>query len=310
MEDWGVATGLATSGDAAAGPAELSRASGARTDERIIELWLHGKGENTKKAYLNDLSRFLEFQEGKPLRTVTLADLQDFSDFLCEVLRAPASRARTLACIKSLFSFGYRVGYLPFDVGRAVRLPALRDERAERILAESEVHSMIALTTNKRDRVLLKILYVGGLRVAEALSLRTRDLKQREEGGQVSLFGKGDKSRAVLLPEGVFSELWSLADHGDPDAPLFRSRKSGEDGTSRAITARQAERMVKAAAERAGIKERVSPHWMRHAHASHALERGAKLHLVKATLGHASVATTGRYLHARPDESSAMFLAT
>ncbi len=45
------------------------------------------------------------------------------------------------------------MGYLPFDVGRAVRLPALRDERAERILAEPEVHSMIALTTNKRDRV-------------------------------------------------------------------------------------------------------------------------------------------------------------
>ncbi len=90
---------------------------------------------------------------------------------------------------------------LPFDVGREGRAAAHHHghERAERILTESEVHSMIALTTNKRDRVLLKILYVGGLRVAEALSLRTRDLKQRDEGGQVSLFGKGDKSHAVLL---------------------------------------------------------------------------------------------------------------
>ena len=59
---------------------------------------------------------------------------------------------------------------------------------------------------------------------------------------------------------------------------------------------------------RAGIEKRVSPHWMRHAHASHALDRSAPIHLVQATLGHASVSTTGRYLHARPNESSSFYL--
>jgi integrase/recombinase XerD len=54
--------------------------------------------------------------------------------------------------------------------------------------------------------------------------------------------------------------------------------------------------------------EVVSPHWLRHAHATHALERQAPIHLVAATLGHASVATTGRYLHARPTDSSALYL--
>jgi len=53
----------------------------------------------------------------------------------------------------------------------------------------------------------------------------------------------------------------------------------------------------------------VSAHWLRHAHASHALDRGAPIHLVQATLGHASVATTGRYLHARPNDSSSRYLA-
>ena len=53
----------------------------------------------------------------------------------------------------------------------------------------------------------------------------------------------------------------------------------------------------------------MSPHWLRHAHATHALERGAPIHIVQATLGHASVATTGRYLHARPTDSSARYLA-
>ena len=64
-----------------------------------------------------------------------------------------------------------------------------------------------------------------------------------------------------------------------------------------------------AAAVAAGLGERPSPHWLRHAHATHALERGAPIHLVQATLGHASVATTGRYLHARPTDSSSRYLA-
>jgi site-specific recombinase XerD len=56
------------------------------------------------------------------------------------------------------------------------------------------------------------------------------------------------------------------------------------------------------------IEAKVSPHWLRHAYATHALERGCSIHLVQATLGHASVGTTGRYLHARPTDSSARFM--
>jgi integrase/recombinase XerD len=91
-----------------------------------------------------------------------------------------------------------------------------------------------------------------------------------------------------------------------------RSRKRAQGGGPRPITSRQAERIVKQAATEAGLKNAssVSPHWLRHAHASHAMDRGAKIHLVRGTLGHASVATTGRYLHARPDESSALFLGS
>jgi integrase/recombinase XerD len=68
-------------------------------------------------------------------------------------------------------------------------------------------------------------------------------------------------------------------------------------------------RIVAKAAARAGLELSVSPHWLRHSHATHALERGAPIHLVAATLGHASVATTGKYLHARPTDSSSNYLA-
>lgn len=289
--------------------------SGASTDERLIGLWLHGKSESTVEAYRGALAAFAGFAGGKPLRTVTLSDLQEYADDISDAF-APATQAKLLAAMKSLFSFGHQVGYLPFDVGRPVKLPSRKDDRAERILSADDVHSMIAAAGKGRNRALLRLLYIGGLRVAEAVDLRTRDLRERgvaddgKGGGQVTLFGKGRKTRVVLLPASLWTELFALA-LPHPDAPMFRSRKKGPGGEPSSITPRQAERVVKDAAIRAGLSNAsdVSPHWLRHAHASHAMDRGAKVHLVQATLGHASVATTGRYLHARPDESSALFLA-
>lgn len=291
--------------------------SGAETDERLIELWLHGKSQATREFYLSAYTAFLRFTSGASLRAVTLGDLQEFADELEESF-ALSTQAKNLAALKSLLSFGHQTGYLPFDVGKALNLPRRRDELAERILTPDEVHSMIAEARGPegRDRTLLRALYIGGMRVAEAINLRTRDVRERPNytggtagAGQVTLFGKGDKTRRVLLPAGFFEALEELA-LPEPQAPLFRSRKRGPHGGSMPIGVRQAERIVKTTARKAGLKNasEISPHWLRHAHASHSLERGAKVHLVQATLGHASVATTGRYLHARPDESSALFL--
>ena len=116
------------------------------------------------------------------------------------------------------------------------------------------------------------------------------------------MFGKGGKTRVLLLSTATWKVLTALRGEAVPDAPVFLSRKGG------ALDPSAVHRIVKAAAARTGLATNVSAHWLRHAHASHALDRGAPIHLVQATLGHASVATTGRYLHARPSESSARFL--
>lgn len=284
---------------------ELSPASPSRivdrtaTDERIVDLWLHGRSPHTQRAYRADIARFLTFV-ATPLATLTLGDVQAFADSL-EGL-APSSRARTLAAIKSLLAFGQRTGYLPLNVGAAVKLPPRKDTLAERILSETQVLRLLALEPNHRNQVLLRLLYVAGLRVSEIAELKWRDLQARDETGQVTVFGKGGKTRVVLLPVSVWHDLETFG-WGPADAPVFRSRRGGHlDPTA-------VERLVLKAAQRAGIEGKVSPHWLRHAHATHALDRGAPIHLVQATLGHASVATTGRYLHARPTDSSARYLA-
>ena len=161
---------------------------------------------------------------------------------------------------------------------------------------------MIALEKESRNRVLMLLLYTAGLRVSEACNLRGRNLRTRGDTGQLTIYGKGGKTRAILLPAAMWQDLLSLDALANPDAPVFRSR------TGKALDRSRVLRIVQEAAKRAGVEGGVSPHWLRHAHATHSLERGAPIHLVQATLGHASVATTSRYLHARPSQSSAEFI--
>jgi integrase/recombinase XerD len=127
--------------------------------------------------------------------------------------------------------------------------------------------------------------------------------------GQASVYGKGGKARVVLLPVSVWRELRALRAAlptvGD-EAPVFVAR------LGRRLEVSAARRVVYAAAKKAGLptgKGGASPHWLRHAHATHALEQGgAGVHLVKAALGHASLATTSKDLHARPGDRSALRL--
>src|SRR4051812_28834120 len=120
-------------------------------------------------------------------------------------------------------------------------------------------------------------------------------------------YGKGGKTCSIQLPCSVWTLLTELRPQLAPSGPVFGSRKKKGREVPR-MCKEQMWRIVRKAARRAGIELNVSPHWLRHAHGSHALDRGAPIHLVQATLGHSSIATTGRYLHARPKESSGKFL--
>ncbi|MBI4643352.1 MAG: tyrosine-type recombinase/integrase [Deltaproteobacteria bacterium] len=264
-------------------------------------MWLHGRPPTTQKAYAYEVQGVLA-AVGKPLAQITLGDLQSYFSTLESL--APASRARAINAVKSLFSFAQRIGYLHFNPAAAVQGPKIKNTLAERILSEAQVHRLLALEPHPRNRVLLRLMYAAGLRVSEVCGLKWRDMQERQEGaGQITIFGKGGKTRVVLLSPETWTEVLALKGEGGADAPVFPSRKGKGH-----LHPSQVKRIIQAAAERAGIAAPVSPHWLRHAHASHALDRGAPIHLVQATLGHASVATTGRYLHARPEDSSARYL--
>jgi len=276
---------------------------------RLINLWLHKfKSAHTRRAYEADIREFLNFIHDKPIDQVTYEDLQEFDEAVAfdkmGKARSNASINRKLAAVRSLLTFGCdKIRVLPTNVGVVVDGRPVKDALAERILTEEQVFRMFALEDNQRNVALLRFLYYTGVRVSEACQLRWRDLIDRGNGeGQATVFGKRGKTRVVLIPQKAWRSILELRGEVKTDTPVFISQRGG------AIDESQVFRIVRAAARKAGIEANVSPHWLRHAHGSHSMDRGAPLHLVQANLGHANPATTGRYLHARPGDGSGRYL--
>ncbi|MDX7952158.1 tyrosine-type recombinase/integrase [Lichenihabitans sp. Uapishka_5] len=269
-------------------------------DADLVRTWLgRHESKHTRDNYARQARRYIAYVD-RPLRELRASDVLSYLATL--LAQTPATRANATAALKSLFSFGHDIGYLPLNVGKVVKAPAVKNTLAERIMSEADATRLIALVPGPRNRALLTLAYGGGLRASEVCALRWLDLAAREGAGQVTVFGKGGKTRVVLLSVNTWKVLAAIRGDALPDTVVFASRKG--DALSRV----QLHRIVKAAAARAGLSADVSAHWLRHAHASHSLDRGAPIHLVQATLGHASVATTGRYTHARPSDSSARYL--
>ena len=292
-------------------PARRPDRSGARNDVHLQALWLQGfASAHTRRAYASDVQAFRTWAGRPTLQTITLADLQGWQRHLVQTGQSTGSVNRRLAALRSLLSFGQRTGYLPFNVGTAVQVLPQADRLTERILPERDtlnlIHAAGASTPQgRRNRVLLQFLYYGGVRVAEACALQWQDLTDLDGVRPVAVIhGKGDRTRHVALPPDCAAALEELQPTpAEPQGPVFRTR-SGRPLQPRAVYA-----IVKAAARRASLDAPVSPHWLRHAHASHALDRGAAVQVVQATLGHASLSTTTRYVHVQPGASSGHALA-
>ena len=267
--------------------------SGAETDSTLIEMWLSGRPANTVRAYQADIDRF-RCHVVKPIRQVTAADLIDYAESLAEL--ATATQHRKLSVVKSLFSYALRLGYLTLDPSSALRLPKPQDNRASKLLSVEQVQAVIQSAKSGRDQLICRTLYLAGLREAELVRLNANDIRATPTGHALTVNGKGDKQRAIALPPALAADLIACRDSG----PIFQSVRGN------ALNSSDIYRLVRRAGEKAGFQ--VTPHALRHCCASHALDAGAPIHVVKSTLGHSSLATTSIYSHSRPTDSAGMYL--
>ena len=265
-----------------------------------IDLWLYGKSHNTQQAYRRDIQAFLCFVEGKSPERWTVNDLQAFGTALQSQGLKPSTVNRKLLAVKSLLSYAHKLGLVPANAGAAVSTPRLKDSTNERILPEGKILEMIYGEPHPIHRLMIKLLYATGLRVSELTQLRWQDAAEQGDAIALTICGKGRKTRYVLVKKSLWAELSeTLPRQGEY---VFSTRTGKPWDRKRVLN------LVKEAGGRVGIPG-ISPHWLRHSHASHSLDRGCPIHTVQKSLGHSSLETTQRYLHSKPDDGSGLHLA-
>ncbi|MFC5563442.1 site-specific tyrosine recombinase XerD [Methylobacterium aerolatum] len=296
-----------------------------------------GAGANTLDAYRRDLTDYLAYLHGRGI-ALEDADTKALRGFVAELETrgfAPATAARRLSCIRGFHKFLYAEGVAKADPGAPVSGPR-RGRPLPKVLSIAEVDRLLArahsladdgaqnsvqtsapnpaqdATTRadhatgpvrraRRMACLLELLYATGLRVSELVALPR---SAASSGARVLLVkGKGGRERLIPLTEAACAAMVAHLPSVPEDSPwLFPA-----DSESGHITRQAFARDLKDAATAAGLRaDKVSPHVLRHAFASHLLHNGADLRIVQELLGHADISTTQIYTHVLDDRLKAM----
>jgi integrase/recombinase XerD len=272
-----------------------------------------GASPNTLDAYGRDL---LDASEYCRLRLVsaTSADLSGWLADLAARGMAPSTQARKLSAVRRFFRFLFQEGDRKDDPTARLDGPSPEREVPD-VLSREEVSRLIAACEDdKRLKCLVELLYGAGLRASELVTLRVGNLPRRKAGQWMSadiiIRGKGGKDRLCPLGRAALialSEWLDVREGSLPDNPRMRSKAEGFVFPSRGkeghLTRRRLGQMLEELAAKAGLRsERVYPHALRHAYATHLLQGGADLRVVQTLLGHADIATTQIYTHVLTDE--------
>ena len=262
-----------------------------------------GHSANTVEAYLRDLRRMGDFATSRGIRDparLTRVLLREFVFLLKDLGLSPSSIRRSVSAIRTYYGFLLGEGRVKDDPSDRLESP-----RRGRVLPETlsviEVEALLGSPKVEqplawRDRSLLELAYGAGLRVSELCSLGLTDLLLTEN--LIRVFGKGSKERLVPIGRSVIGAVSVYLHTMRPE--LDRGKSKGRvllNARGEPLSRVGAWGVVKRAAERAGIKKRVTPHTLRHSFATHLLEGGADLRAVQEMLGHADLSTTQIYTH-------------
>lgn len=274
---------------------------------------------NTREAYLCDLISFFNALDDKDTLTLETLQATHIQNTLAKIDTqkglSSRSRARKMSALRSYFKFLLREGILKHNPMQHLEMPK-QGRHLPKTISEQEISTLISATLSHdgspeeiRLYCLLEVLYATGLRVSELISLRFGQvmtaLRSEQIPAPMIVVGKGRKERLVLLSKAATEALRTYLEvrpvflkstrirQGESNPWLFPS--SASQGY---ITRQRFGQLLKELALKCGIDlEKISPHIVRHAFASHMLGRGADLISLQALLGHADISTTEIYTH-------------
>jgi integrase/recombinase XerD len=300
-------------------------------DDNLIELYLdmlaaeRGAGPNTLSAYAHDLADLATHLRARR-RSIAMANTDDLRGYLAALAKRNfmgTTVARRLSAVRQLYRFLYSEGHRRDDPAAVLEGPK-RGRAIPHTLSIAEVDRLLSASRAKLDDAnstygerlrsarlacLIEVLYATGLRVSELVTLPAS--AARRDQRVLVVRGKGQKERLVPLNDAAkramadYLSLLVAPDGAGARAPakwLFPS--FGESGH---LTRQHFARELKGIAAAAGLRaDKVSPHVLRHAFASHLLQNGADLRVVQTLLGHADISTTQIYTHVLEERLKSM----
>lgn len=268
--------------------------------ERLLEhLWLQERlSQNTLDAYRRDLAK-IERRLAEQNQTWTSAESTDLAAVVYHPDEHPRSQARALSACKRLYGWLVETEQRIDNPTRYLKAPK-QAQTLPKLITENQIDALLSAPDTDtphglRDKALLELIYASGLRVSEAVKLKTGEINLQR--GLVNTIGKGDKQR--IVPLGEEASHWISRYIAEARPKLAKGRLIDELFISQkrtGISRQLAWMIVKQYAQAAGIED-ISPHSLRHAFATHLVNHGADLRVVQMLLGHADITTTQIYTH-------------
>jgi integrase/recombinase XerC len=259
---------------------------------------------HTERSYRSDLEQLSEFLADTELSAVDHQTLRRFIAHLMQRKVHKASIARKLSAVRTFFKYLNREGILTSNPARLVATPR-REKRLPAVLtADDALRLMEAPARGKtedhdtalRDRAVLETLYSTGIRAGELIGLNQEDMDRH--GNLIRVRGKGRKERIVPIGGKAIEAIdaWCASRNGSAESGAIFTGPSGKR-----LTARTVQRILENYRKKLGLRQKASPHTLRHSFATHLLESGADLRAIQELLGHANLSTTQRYTHVNLD---------
>ena len=267
-------------------------------DEFLADLAYINRSAHTVRGYAKDLRELVAFHQSSP-QQLDAKTLRDFGARHTHL--APATRARKQAAVSSFLMWAYRHDRI--DSNPMLKLERVhRTPRKPRPLSRESIEAVLATipTTQRRDRVLFRLIFETGLRIGEALPIHVEDLDLSRDNERLAVMGKGKQQRTILLDDPrLLRELRAyLKQTGYQHGFLFRALKNGDGGALRYQSIQQRWAHY---CETAGVSCTI--HQLRHSHATEMVNGGVSLGTIRKRLGHKNIQTTLLYAE-KSDENA------
>lgn len=259
--------------------------------------YIEGKNYSkyTIQYYKSDLEDFFLFAKNKDVKEINYKYLRTYLTYLYDKKYSKKTIARHISTLKSFFKYLKRNNIVETNPMNLIKTPKL-DKKLPKFLNYDDLEKILNIpdTTTflgKRDALILELLYSTGVRVSELVNIKLKDVDLIEN--KILILGKGNKERYVLFGRKAKQKISDyLESRNDMTSDYLIINRYGKNITDRAIR-----KMLDKILLEASLSYKISPHTLRHTFATHMLDSGANIEIVKELLGHESLSTTQIYTH-------------